>query len=677
MSGAMQDAGSRDAATHYWPQTVTIMTSHSAAPTPAQSPVADSPTGRRRAPWLTHTQLFVLDVVMLTAVWGIAWSLRFEGLSWLTSGWREAATYHLVLAVPMWLGIMAAFRLYRRAWGMASIEELKAMLAAVFVAAVANVTLGIFLLPVLGLSPTRLPLSVISSHTMWSIVVLTLPRLLARVWIVYRRKHRDRTVQVPVLILGAGASGRLTAREMLENPAMGLHPIGYLDDNVLKHGLQVGGLAVLGPVSDLAARIRTHGVRHVIITMSNASGATIREIVRTCTEAGVEMRTMPQIGEILSGRIGVNQLRPVEIQDLLRRAPVQTDLGSVRRIVEGQTVLVTGAGGSIGSELCRQIARNAPAHLLLLGHGENSIFDIQQELRSHFPTVPLTCLIADVRDETRLDAIFSQHRPNTVFHAAAHKHVPLMEDNLAEAITNNVKGTRTLLDTAVRYETPQFVLISSDKAVNPSSIMGATKRIAELLVQRAAVATGRNYVSVRFGNVLGSRGSVVPTFLRQIRAGGPITITHPDMQRYFMTIPEAVQLVLQAAVLGRGGEVFVLDMGEPIKIVDLASDLIRLSGLRVGDDVEIHFTGLRPGEKLFEELSRDDESLQPTSHHTVLCSRLGIPPAGVHAHVDALVESAMRREDDTVLRKRIAELVPEYIALGTTHPVARELTLVA
>jgi FlaA1/EpsC-like NDP-sugar epimerase len=229
----------------------------------------------------------------------------------------------------------------------------------------------------------------------------------------------------------------------------------------------------------------------------------------------------------------------------------------------------------------------------------------------------------------------------------------------------------------VRHDTPQFVLISSDKAVNPSSIMGATKRIAELLVQRAAVSTGRNYVSVRFGNVLGSRGSVVPTFLRQIRAGGPITITHPDMQRYFMTIPEAVQLVLQAAVLGQGGEVFVLDMGEPIKIVDLASDLIRLSGLRVGDDVEIHFTGLRPGEKLFEELARGDESLQPTSHHTILCSRLGIPPAGVHVHVDALVQSAMRRDEDIVLRKRIAELVPEYIALGTSHSVARELTLVA
>jgi len=653
------------------------MMSNSASPTPARLPEVGSSTEGRKAPWLTHSQLLVLDVTTLTAVWGIAWSLRFEGLEWLDSSWRQAASYHLMFSVPMWLGIMAAFRLYHRSWSTASVEELKAMMAAVSVATIANVTLAVFLLPVLGLSPTRLPLSVISSHTLWSIAALTLPRLLARVWIVHRRQRRDRTVQAPVLILGAGAAGRLTAREMLENPAMGLRPIGYLDDDASKRNLHVGGLRVLGSVRELEDRILAHDVRHVIITMASAPGATIREIVRICTVAGVEIRTMPQIGEIISGRIGVNQLRPVEIQDLLRREPVQTDLGSVRRIVQGQTVLVTGAGGSIGSELCRQIARNAPAHLLLLGHGENSIFDIQQELRSHYPSVPLTCLITDIRDETRLDAIFRQYRPSTVFHAAAHKHVPLMEDNLAEAITNNVKGTRSLIDASVRYETPQFVLISSDKAVNPSSIMGATKRIAELLVQRAAVSTGRNYVSVRFGNVLGSRGSVVPTFLRQIRAGGPITITHPDMQRYFMTIPESVQLVLQAAVLGKGGEVFVLDMGEPIKIVDLASDLIRLSGLRVSDDVEIQFTGLRPGEKLFEELSRDDESLQPTSHQTILSSRLGIPPAGVHAHVEALVQSAMRRDDDAVLRQRIAELVPEYIALGTTYPVARELTLVA
>ena len=659
------------------PHSEISMTSNTASPTLTQLPEVASSTEGRKTPPLTMSQLFLFDVTTLTAVWGVSWSLRFEGLAWLDSSWRGAASFHLLLAVPLWLGIMAAFHLYRRAWGMASVEELKVMMVALSIAAIANVTLGLFLLPLLGLSAARLPLSIISSHTLWSIIVLTLPRFLPRVWIMDRRQRRDRTVQAPALILGAGASGRLTAREMLEHPSMGLRPIGYLDDDTSKHGLHVGGLRVLGAIDELEERIRVHGVRHVIITMSNASGAKIREIVRICAAAGVETRTMPQLGEILSGRIGVNQLRPVEIQDLLRRAPVQTDLGAVRRIVEGQTVLVTGAGGSIGSELCRQIARNAPAHLLLLGHGENSIFDIQQELRSHFPSVPLTCLITDIRDETRLDTIFSQYRPNTVFHAAAHKHVPLMEDNLAEAITNNVMGTRTLVDAAVRHDTPQFVLISSDKAVNPSSIMGATKRIAELLVQRAAVSTGRNFVSVRFGNVLGSRGSVVPTFLRQIRAGGPVTITHPDMQRYFMTIPEAVQLVLQAAVLGRGGEVFVLDMGAPIKIVDLASDLIRLSGLRVGDDVEIHFTGLRPGEKLFEELSRDDESLQPTSHHTILCSRLGVPPAGVRAHVDGLVQSAMRRDDDAVLRQRIAELVPEYIALGTTHPVARELTLVA
>ncbi len=292
--------------------------------------------------------------------------------------------------------------------------------------------------------------------------------------------------------------------------------------------------------------------------------------------------------------------------------------------------------------------------------------------------MPISTVIADIRDVARIDMVMSQFRPHAVFHAAAHKHVPLMEENLAEAVTNNVKGTRTMVEAAARYGVPHFVLISSDKAVNPTSIMGASKRIAELVVQRTAQTSGLNYVSVRFGNVLGSRGSVVPMFLRQIRAGGPVTITHPDMTRYFMTIPEAVQLVLQAAVLGKGGEVFVLDMGEPVKIIDLASDLIKLSGLRLGHDVEIRFTGIRAGEKLFEELSRNDENLRPTVHAKVMSAKLGQPAPGLLAGVDALVLAAQERESDSALRARLAQLVPEYVALGTQHEVKRaELHLVA
>ena len=293
--------------------------------------------------------------------------------------------------------------------------------------------------------------------------------------------------------------------------------------------------------------------------------------------------------------------------------------------------------------------------------------------------MPISCVIADVRDAHRMDEVFARFRPHAVFHAAAHKHVPLMEENLVEAVTNNVLGTRVTVEASARYDVPHFVLISSDKAVNPTSIMGSSKRIAELVVQSVAEATGRNYVSVRFGNVLGSRGSVVPMFLRQIRDGGPVTITHPDMTRYFMTIPEAVQLVLQAAVLGRGGEVFVLDMGEPVRIVDLARDLIRLSGLQEGSDIEIHFTGMRPGEKLFEELSRDDESLGPTTHRKVLRARLGAVSPHFARRVETLIDAAVKREEDGTLRARIAELVPEYVGLGAPEPVTPRpgLSLVA
>jgi len=443
------------------------------------------------------------------------------------------------------------------------------------------------------------------------------------------------------------------------------------------HGRQVVGLTVAGPLTQLAERLRRDDIGHVIIAISSLPGAVVRDIVRHCTTVSAEVRTVPALAEIMSGRVGVRQLRPVEIKDLLRRAPVQTDDWAVQKIAGGKTVLVTGAGGSIGGEMCRQIARHQPSQLVLLGHGENSIYEIHYELATQFPGVPLATVIADIRDDARIDAVFARFQPVAVFHAAAHKHVPLMEENLVEAITNNVKGTRVVVEAAARHGVDHFVLVSSDKAVNPTSIMGATKRIAELIVQRTAQQTGRNYVCVRFGNVLGSRGSVVPMFLRQIRAGGPVTITHPEMTRYFMTIPEAVQLVLQAAVLGRGGEVFVLDMGEPVKIVDLATDLIRLSGLRLGADIEIRYSGIRPGEKLFEELSLDYEQMRVTAHEKVRCAQLISPGAALMHGVDALVHAAQRREGDDLLRIRVAELVPEYMALGTSHVVKRELTLVA
>ncbi len=375
---------------------------------------------------------------------------------------------------------------------------------------------------------------------------------------------------------------------------------------------------MLGSLSDLGAIVETYKIDEVIIAMPRAPGAVIREVLDAAAAAKVKTRTVPGMFDIISGRVAIRALRKVEIQDLLRREPVTTSLEAVRTIVAGHTVLVTGAGGSIGSELCRQLVDLGPERVILAGHGENSIFDILNELKASTPDVEFVPVIVDVRDRELLGQAFRQWTPIAVFHAAAHKHVPMMERNVAEAITNNILGTRNVVELAAEHGVERLVLISTDKAVHPTNVMGATKRVAEMVVQMAAREHGRNFVSVRFGNVLGSRGSVVPTFLRQIGNGGPVTVTHPEMRRYFMTIPESVQLVLQAGSLGKGGEVFVLDMGEPIKIADLAADLIRLSGKEVGTDIEIRFSGSRPGEKLFEELFFSAEQAAPTEHEKVL-----------------------------------------------------------
>jgi FlaA1/EpsC-like NDP-sugar epimerase len=401
-------------------------------------------------------------------------------------------------------------------------------------------------------------------------------------------------------------------------------------------------------------------VAEVLIAMPNAPGPVVRALVQAAQQAGVRTRTLPGISDILAGRFDPSALRPVEIQDLLRREPVRTNLEQVRQLAAGQTVLVTGAGGSIGSELCRQLGRLSPARVVLLGHGENSIFAIHQELMARFPSLPLHPVIADVRDTGAVGRAFERYAPDTVFHAAAHKHVPLMEENVAEAILNNVLGTRTVVQLAVEHAVERLVLVSTDKAVRPTSVMGATKRVAEQIVQQAAEEWNRNFVSVRFGNVLGSRGSVVPTFLRQIAEGGPVTVTHPEMRRYFMTIPEAVQLVLQAGALGRGGEVFVLDMGEPVKIADLAADLIRLSGKQVGTDIEIRFTGIRPGEKLYEELFFSAEQAVPTDHPKVLRARNARLPIGVTTVVNDLIVAAQEGSGADELRALLKRLVPDY-----------------
>jgi len=493
----------------------------------------------------------------------------------------------------------------------------------------------------------------------------------------HRRMHLGRGGnRLPVLIVGAGDAGAMIAREMLTSTHVNLEPVGFVDDDRGKQGVIIHGIPVLGMRKHIPDLVAAYNIQEVVIAMPTAPGTVIREIVALCEAAQVPSRTMPGIYDLLSGHVSINQLRNVEIEDLLRRDPVQIDSENVARMLSGMRVLVTGAGGSIGSELCRQIARCGPARLTLLGHGENSLFTIENELRPKWPDLALDVVVADIRDHPRLQAVFERVRPQVIFHAAAHKHVPLMETNSEDAVTNNVGGTRILVQLAERYRTERFVLISSDKAVNPVNVMGATKRVAELLVQAAGCRTGRPFVSVRFGNVLDSRGSVVPLFRQQIAQGGPVTVTHPDMQRYFMTIPEAVQLVLQAAALGQGGEVFVLDMGQPVKVVDLARDLIHLSGLELGRDINIVFTGLRPGEKLFEELFVDAEEYSRTKHEKIFVARdeysqseapipdsplakVGQQTSTLEQRLESLILAAQRGRPDEI-QHWLKVIVPEY-----------------
>jgi FlaA1/EpsC-like NDP-sugar epimerase len=610
----------------------------------------------------------ISDVVGGVATLFIAFLARFESLRWIPAYGLTVVVF-LAIMIPFRLIVFYQAGLYRRLWRYAGLVELERILVACVVGGAIGIILGVWALPMLGLVSLRLPISVAVIDAGLMGFVVSGPRLLVRR--LSQRSLRGRSSdERRVLIAGAGAAGELVAKELRANVDLRLTPVGFVDDDARKHGLEMCGLKVLGPIDrlvDFRERLR---VDEVIIAMPSAAGSVIREALRKADLAGLKARTIPGMFEILSGRVGIASLRPIQIEDLLRREPVRTELDQVQALVDERTVLITGAGGSIGSELCRQVAALQPARLIALGHGENSIFGIAAELTEVFPSLDVVPVIADVRDPELMMRILDRYRPGAVFHAAAHKHVPLMEVNVAEAVTNNVLGTRNVVAAAVECGVEHFVMISTDKAVRPTNVMGASKRVAEQIVQEWSDLRGNNFIAVRFGNVLGSRGSVVPTFLRQIQAGGPVTVTHPEMRRYFMTIPEAVQLVLQAAVLGRGGEVFVLDMGEPVRIVDLATDLIRLSGLKVGQDVEIHFTGVRPGEKLYEELFFGREHAEPTTHPKVLRAKQADLPIGLGTVVEELIVKAKRGESDYELRELLGRLVPDYRPEQSPHNIS-------
>ncbi len=455
-----------------------------------------------------------------------------------------------------------------------------------------------------------------------------------------------------VLIVGAGDAGALVVREMQKNPALRLTPVCFLDDNPDKQKQQIHGVPVIGKINELARTVMVRRIQEVIIAIPSAPGRVIRQVAEVCRARNIPFRTMPGIYELIGGKVNVNRLREVEITDLLRREPTRIDEQLIGSSLTGRRVMVTGAGGSIGRELCRQVARWSPTSLIMLGHGENSIVESMLEIQENFPVLPVHPVIADVRDLDRLSLVFDELRPEVVFHTAAHKHVPLMEVNVEDAVTNNVQGTRNVVEVSLNDGVERFVLISTDKAIRPSSVYGATKRLGEMIVLDAANRSGLAFSVVRFGNVLGSRGSVVPKFKRQIASGGPVTVTHPDMKRYFMTIPEAVHLVLQASSMGQGGEVFVLNMGEQVRILDLAEDLIRLSGLDPGKDIEIEYTGIRPGEKLSEELWDQWAHFESTDHPDIVLLTEEQLLSGVELQdtVDELLHLAREGDSSSIVK---------------------------
>jgi FlaA1/EpsC-like NDP-sugar epimerase len=555
----------------------------------------------------------------------------------------------LVIKIPTYF----FFGLYRRLWIYASTGELRLITVAVTSASV--LTSGVMLVLIsAGMVLPGMPRSALGIDWLLSLVLIGGSRFAFRIL-------AEQSVVPPAngktkraLIIGAGDAGALVVRELQKSSQLNLVPVGFLDDDPAKQKHTIHGVTVIGSMDHLSTVIEQHNIEEVIIAIPSAPGRLVRMVNDICRVKGVVSRTMPGIYELIGGKVNVSRLREVDITDLLRREPVRVNDEAVGAVLKGNRVLVTGAGGSIGRELCRQIARREPSELVLFGHGENSIFEILLELQNDYPDLALSPVIADIRNMERLEQVFQRHQPQIVFHAAAHKHVPLMEANVVEAITNNVIGTHNLKQVSVAHNVERFVLISTDKAVRPSSIYGATKRLAEMIILDATRQPSRDEVDgtqcaftvVRFGNVLGSRGSIIPIFKNQIADGGPITITHPDMYRFFMTIPEAAYLVLQAASMENGGETFVLNMGEPVRILDLAEDLIRLSGLEPHRDIEISYTGIRPGEKLTEELWDEGTPLVPTFHPDIfrLEDNASSPGSNLSQAIDSL--SRLSHSDD-------------------------------
>jgi FlaA1/EpsC-like NDP-sugar epimerase len=590
------------------------------------------------------------DFAAAIFAWSLAYLLRFNFEP--PPHFIDEMLHTLIWVVPLQSIVFWRFGLYRGLWRYASVTDLRRIFLAVLTAA-ALIPLVLWMFRISAV----IPRSVLVINPALLLLVMGGSRFIYRLW----KEHgfyRNFNLNVePVLVLGASDAAVGLSKELARSRDWRL--VGFLDDNVDKHGCILNGIKVLGALDSLPQWAERMGVKQAIVAMPSASHQVRKRAIEICNQARVKVLTVPSFDDLLSGRVAISQLRAVELDDLLGRDPVQLDAAGLQELFTRKTVLVTGAGGSIGSELCRQIINFKPRTLVMFELSEFALYNMEQELAAKLDDVDIVCLIGDVRDAARLDQVFYEYKPAVVFHAAAYKHVPLMEQHNAwQAIRNNVLGTWSVATAAQRHGVEKFVLISTDKAVNPTNVMGASKRLAEMVCQGLQQPGGTPFIMVRFGNVLGSTGSVIPKFREQIAKGGPITVTHPDITRYFMSIPEAAQLVLQASLMGKGGEIFVLDMGDPVKIVDLANDLIRLSGLSK-DDIRIEFTGLRLGEKLFEELLADNEHTLPTPH-----IKLRIAQA---REVDAewlenllIWFSTHATQSDAEVKRALMQWIPEY-----------------
>ena len=592
--------------------------------------------------------------IVVASLWG-AFAVRFD---FNISSVQLSRFYSLLPALlAIKLGVFWWQGLFRGWWRYVSMADLVVIVRANVIA-----SLLFLLYAFLAYRGTNIPRSVLVLDWMFCFLFMGGVRFVTRAL----REHylpmpaRNRQPRSRLLVVGAGDAGQMIAREIRLNPALNLEVVGFVDDDPRKRKQSFQGFPVLGKIRRIGRICQEQGVDEIVIAIPSASGKDLRHIVELCQATEVKFKTLPGVGQLIDGKISIQQVKDVELEDLLGRAPVKLDLSRIEACLKGKRVLVTGAGGSIGSEICRQVARFQPKKIVLFENAETPLFQIERELRMKFPGLRIVPIIGDIRFKARVEAIFDEFLPEVVFHAAAYKHVPMMECNPAEAANNNVRGTRIIADAAHQFGVERFVMISTDKAVNPTNVMGASKRAAELYVQALAKRSRTNFVTVRFGNVLGSNGSVIPIFKEQIAKGGPVTVTHPEVTRFFMTIPEASQLVLQAGSMGKGGEIFLLDMGEPVKIVKLAEELIQLSGYRPYEDIEIAFTGLRPGEKLYEELLLAGEGVQPTCHEKIMVAKAAEGDEAVLVRQIEELYLLARAVDLAGVVVKLQEMVPEF-----------------